>query len=295
MRSQTLDVSVMPPGAEALRWRRSPSMPCAGDVVAVRETTYTLTLLGCWGLRVDGEALHLHLREQRVLALLGLRGHQSRTVLAGLLWPDSPEARARASLRTSLMRIRQRLGAAISVRRDDVGLSEGFTVDVATLRFTLDRIEDDGREVASDPVPALQILREPDLLVGWYDDWVLAERERLRHRRVRALETLALASLDAGRAPESISFAEEAAKLEPLLESAVTLHVRALLHDGDLTAALTEYRAFRQRLDAELGVSPPQALTHLLREAKAQRLAVGDPSAVGILPPIAPVRHGRDP
>jgi DNA-binding SARP family transcriptional activator len=129
--------------------------------------------------------------------------------------------------------------------------------------------------------------------VGWYDDWVLTERERLRHRRVRALETLAAVSLDAGRSAESISFAEEAAKLEPLLESAVTLHVRALLHDGDLTAALAEYRAFRQRLDAELGVTPPRALTHLLREAKAQRLAVGEPAATRIVPRIAPARHGR--
>ena len=257
------------------------------------ETTYTLSLLGSWGLRVDGETLHLHLREQRVLALLGLRGHQSRTVLAGLLWPDSSEERARASLRTSLMRIRQRLGGAICVRRDDVGLSEGFTVDVATLRSTLDRIEDAGRDATPDLTPALQILREPDLLVGWYDDWVLTERERLRHRRVRALETLAAVSLDAGRSAESISFAEEAAKLEPLLESAVTLHVRALLHDGDLTAALAEYRAFRQRLDAELGVTPPRALTHLLREAKAQRLAVGEPAATRIVPRIAPARHGR--
>ena len=163
----------------------------------------------------------------------------------------------------------------------------------ATLRSTLDRIEGAAREVASYPSPALQILRAPDLLVGWYDDWVLAERERLRHRRVRALEALAAVRLEAGRAADSIGFAgERAARLEPLLESAVTLHVRALLLDGDLTAALAEYRAFRERLRAELGVTPPPALTDLLREAKALRSAVAPTSAAPIVPDLARVRHG---
>lgn len=260
--------------------------------MTVRATAYELSLLGSWGLRVDGETRHVHLREQRVLALLALQGRQTRNVLAGLLWPDSPEPRARANLRTSLMRIRQRLGAALCVRRDDVGLAAEFTVDVDTLRSTLDRIEETAREAASDPTAALQILRAPDLLVGWYDDWVLAERERLRHRRIRALETLAVVCLEAGRTAESIGFAEEVAGLEPLLESAATLHVRALLLDGDLTAALAEYRAFRERLRVELGVTPPPALTDLLREAKAQRSAVGPRSGAPLVPGLAPARHG---
>ena len=237
----------------------------------VETTTYELHLLGPWSLHEGGRLRRLQLREQRVLALLGLRGPQPRVSLAGLLWPDSPETRARANLRTSLMRIRRVLGDAVEIRRDDVGLSPSVSVDVDVLREYLDRVEARADEAASEPAATLRVLRCPDLLVGWYDDWVLGEREKLRHRRLRALERLGWQCLTTGRAADSISFAEEAVELEPLLETAVSLHIGALLVDGNLTAALREYRAFSERLRVELGVRPPAALGDMVRAAKAER------------------------
>jgi DNA-binding SARP family transcriptional activator len=252
------------------------------------QAEFELSLLGAWGLRSAGGVLHLHLREQRVLALLAVRGPQSRGVLAGLLWPDHPEERARASLRTSVRNIRQQLGGAVSAGRDHVGLSERVSVDVDAFRATLDRIEREPPASGSGRVSALHVLRAPELLSGWYDEWVAAEREHLRHRRVRALVTLARLSLEDGAPAESIGFAEQAAQLEPLLESAATLHIRALLLDGSLTAALAEYEAFRERLRAELGIAPPRALTELVREARAQRSTRG----AGRMSPAAPSASG---
>lgn len=230
-----------------------------------------LHLLGTWSLTVEGAARHVQIREQRLLALLGLRGPQSRVTAAGLLWPDSREDRARASLRTSLVRIRQELGDAVRTGRDQVGIDGVLSVDVDSLRTTLERVEATPREALNSRA-TLSMLRSPDLLFGWYDEWVLAERERLRHRRVRALVRLAQVSLEVGRAAEAVEFAEEAAELEPLLESAVTLLIRALLQVDDLTAALEVYRGFRDRLRLELGVSPPAALTAALRAAKERRM-----------------------
>lgn len=249
--------------------------------MAAHAVGYELHLLGAWSLRCDDRSVRLQLREQRVLAVLGLRGPQSRGALAGLLWPDSPEDRARSNLRTSLVRLRRALGEAIGTGRDDVGLSDAVAVDVTLVRSVLDMVETEPEEVAAEPVSVLRVLRAPDLLTGWYDDWVLEERDRLRHRRFRALERLARVSLAAGRPADGVGFAEEAVRLEPLLESVVSLHIRALIDDGDLSAALQEYRRFRDRIRAELGVGPPRALTEMLLSAKAERSGASAGLALG--------------
>jgi DNA-binding SARP family transcriptional activator len=89
------------------------------------------------------------------------------------------------------------------------------------------------------------------------------------------LERLARVSLDNGHPTDSVDFAVEAVRLEPLVESAVALHIRALLGDGDLSAALREYRRFRDRIRGELGVGPSRTLTELLLRAKAERSGAG--------------------
>ncbi len=232
---------------------------------------YRLRLLGGWSLHLGDRTVHLQLREQRLLAVLGLRGPQCRAVLAGLLWPESPEDRARSNLRTALLRVRREMDGAVSTVHDEVRLSESVTVDVKLMRSILDMVESVPHEAASDPVAVLRVLRAPDLLSGWDDEWVLEDRESLHQRRFRALERLARASLDDGRPTDSVDFALEAVRLEPLVESAATLHIRALLGDGDLSAALGEYRRFRDRIRNELGVAPSRDLTEMLLRAKAER------------------------
>ncbi len=234
---------------------------------------YRLRLLGSWGLQRGEHSLHLQSREQRVVAFLGLRGPQSRAALAGMLWPESPEDRARSNLRTALLRVRRELDGAVGTDYDEVRLSEAVTVDVTLLHSILDMAEAVPEEAASDPVSVLRVLRAPDLLLGWYDDWVVADRERLHQRRFRALERLAQTSLDHGRLTDSVDFAVEAVRLEPLVESATALHIRALLGEGDLSAALREYRRFRDRIRDELGVGPSRTLTEMLLRAKAERSA----------------------
>ncbi len=232
---------------------------------------YQLRLLGSWGLHCGVRSLHLQLREQRLVAALGLWGPQSRAALAGMLWPESPEDRARSNLRTALLHVRREMDGGVATQHDEVRLCDAFTVDVTLLRSILDMVESVPHEAAADPVAALRVLRGPDLLVGWYDEWVVEARERLHQRRLPALEGLARATRDDGRPTDSVDFAVEAVRLEPLVESAVELHIRALLGDGDLSAALREYRRFRDRIRGELGVAPSRALTEMLLRAKAER------------------------
>jgi hypothetical protein len=68
-----------------------------------------------------------------------------------------------------------------------------------------------------------------ELLPGWYDDWVLLEREPLRQRVLHGLEALSRHLVRAGRFAEAVEAAMVAVAVEPLRESAqralVTAHL----------------------------------------------------------------------
>jgi DNA-binding SARP family transcriptional activator len=107
-------------------------------------------------------------------------------------------------------------------------------------------------------------LLDGDLLPGWYDDWVLFERERLRQLRLHALETLALALAAEGRFAAAVEAGLAAIRTEPLRESAHRVVVRVHLAEGNLTEALRQYELCRRLFRAELGLEPSALLTDLV-------------------------------
>jgi DNA-binding SARP family transcriptional activator len=232
-----------------------------------RETTvsHELHLLGCFALFVDHVPVEVAGREQRLLALLTLRGPQTRAVLAGTLWPDSTEDRARASLRSAVMRLRRVSEDLLDIVRSRVALGGTVLTDVQRLTTYLDRVELRDRAVFDDTLLALRTLRARHLLPGWYDDWLLDDREDLHHRQIRALEALARHALEHDRPDLAVVLAEAAAMREPLLESLQAVMIRAHLMCGNPTAAIGEYRKYRSRLGRELGIRPSPALTRLVQ------------------------------
>ncbi len=94
----------------------------------------SLRLLGGWQLVDDGAELRLSHREQRLTALLGLSGERARPHVAGLLWPDSTDERALASLRRAVMQTQHARPGLLRVDRAFVGLDPEIEVDVAEVR-----------------------------------------------------------------------------------------------------------------------------------------------------------------
>jgi DNA-binding SARP family transcriptional activator len=95
-----------------------------------------------------------------------------------------------------------------------------------------------------------------DLLSGWYDDWLLADRDRLRRRALAALTaTVSLAEAH-GDGETAIRYAERARALDPLDEAAYRTLMR--LHDarGDRARALRVYHECAGVLQRDLGVEP---------------------------------------
>ncbi len=236
---------------------------------------------------------------QRLIAHLGLSGHPRREAVAGQLWPDVPDAHAHGSLRSALWRVQKAVPGLVVAIGGGLSLAPEVSVDVRELTVWAHRVlgsrahpdrsspgpgqlarGEPGRSAATDAggdpgVPEIALRGE--LLPGWYDDWVLLERERLRQLRLHALEAAAERLAAAGRYGEAIEAAGAAMATEPLRESAHRALVRVHLAEGNLAEAVASYRAFRALLADELGVEPTLQMTALVRGLCGHRPERGGP------------------
>ncbi|MEV4202873.1 AfsR/SARP family transcriptional regulator [Micromonospora globbae] len=238
-----------------------PSVPTGGRPGAV-----SLHLLGGFRLLHGDRPVVVPRGLQRVIALIGLRPGATRCQLAGLLWPDAPEERALSSLRTALWRLRQDPCCPLTVSGDTVRLDPSVRLDVDELVGTATRVRD-----GDDPRCTARALAagRHDLLPGWYDDWVLLERERLRQLRLHMLEQVAGQHLAAGRHGEALEAALEAMAAEPLRETPHRLVVRIHLAEGNAFEAVHAFYVYRDLLRRELRLEPSPAMCALLDDTLA--------------------------
>jgi DNA-binding SARP family transcriptional activator len=206
-------------------------------------TPVRLQLFGWWDLHIGDQELPLGRREQRLVALLALTGGRPRVQVAGMLWPDTTETRAMSNLRVAVWQVRHTAPALLSVDRTTLALSCDVAVDV-------DETTTYAGLAASAPASldfdeTLPLLQQGELLPGWYDDWVLFERERVEHLRMRA--------------------ARAATTIEPLHEAAHLLLVRACVASGATAEAVQHYKRYRARLVGELGIRPSPQFAELLQ------------------------------
>jgi len=200
---------------------------------------------------------------QRLVASLCLAGRPARTAIAGQLWPDLSEDHAQGSLRSALWRLQKSAPGLVESSGGALSLASAVSVDVREFREWARRVLDPCTDVGALPSPLEWFPGE--LLPGWYDDWVLFEREQLRQLRMHALEALAHKLAAAGRYGEAVQAAYAAVRVEPLRESAHRVVVRVHLAEGNVTEAVRAYENFRALLADELGVRPTTQMEDLVR------------------------------
>jgi DNA-binding SARP family transcriptional activator len=193
---------------------------------------------------------------KRLLMYVALhRQRMARKHVAGALWPDTDEGRAAGNLRSTLWRLR---GAGIDLIEADkwtLSLREDVLVDV-------ELVGDWAARLIARSAGAEDLTLSPwwpdalDLLPGWYDDWALSARERLRQRTLHALEELSRRLTAVGRCAEAVEAAMTAVIAEPLRESAQRALIEAHLAEGNLVEARRGYEVYRDLLNRELGVAP---------------------------------------
>jgi DNA-binding SARP family transcriptional activator len=228
-------------------------------------------LLGGFAVTPGAQSASLSGNAERVVAFVALHGCASRLYVAGSLWPDVPEARSLGSLRTTIWRIHRAFPGLFTGDGHVVRLSPSVRVD-------LERLEGQIHQLLHDPddsvIPDLpRLIGTGTLLPGWYDDWVIASRERLRQLYLEALDVLAERQLADGRPAQALEAALTAAAVEPLRETAHRSMMRAHLATGNVVEALRILEDFTGRLGREMGVSPSPEMRALLADALAVRRA----------------------
>lgn len=207
------------------------------------------------GARLRGleERLEPERKTAALLALLALEGAASRSRLAGLLWPETAERRARSNLRQMLHRLGP-FRAAIGTG-DPLRLADEVTVDA--------------HDAAADGV----------LLDGFdYDDcpdlkaWLEAERAARVESRAARLDAAAERLEEDGDLEGAVRLARCRARLDPDSEAAVRRLMRLLARSGDRGAALAAYRDLRTRLEEEYGVAPSDETARLAELVRAGEL-----------------------
>jgi len=245
----------------------------------------SLTMLGPWAVRLDGEPV-TGFTSNKVRALLAYlaveadRPHR-REVLAGLLWPDWPEPAARASLRNALANLRQAIGDPhaqppfLHITHETVQFNCASDCWLDVLEFTALVEADQAGESAGPRLEEAVALYRGVFLEGFslkdsppFDDWCLLTRERLHRLASTALQRLAEEYGRRGEFERACECARRGVALEPWQEEAHRQLMRLLARSGQRSAALAQYETCRRTLLAELGVAPAAETTRLYREIR---------------------------
>ncbi len=238
-----------------------------------------IRLLGGFSLTVDGTLADLPGQKDRaLLAFLVVEPAtlHRRDRLAGLLWGETAEARARDSLKHALGRLRRALGQGaemLETGRETVRANpDAFWLDVAEFE-ALTRTEE------AEELNQALALWGGELLEGLtvdepgFSDWYAGAVARLRQRADYACARY-LALMAESEDPEAvIAAARRALQLDPLGERANRLLMRGLEASGDRAQAMKAYHDFASRLRAALDVAPDAETTRIFQRISANSAA----------------------
>lgn len=224
-----------------------------------------LELLGDFRLRSEsGSLVTISARKsQAMLAYLAVKPGQlvSRDKMAGLLWSSTAPEQARQSLRQTLSTMRREL-AAVSPQKILVEEGDFLSLDASLVHCDVVEFETliaNGTAEALDPATRLYA---GDFLEGFqideekFDQWVLAERDRLHRVALRAHAQLVEQLTRSGALDEAIAAAQRSLRIDPLQESMHRTLMRLYQQSGDLLNALQQYDSCAKILRRELDVEP---------------------------------------
>src|SRR5262249_8978690 len=224
----------------------------------------------------------VRLRTRKTEALLAYLAsppgqRHSRDKLAALLWGELSQAQARSRLRETLFALRRALASAdppcLEVGSETLALTAD-AVDVDAMTFARLAQTDDPAAVAR----AVELYRG-DLVEGLafrgtaFEDWLMAERERLRELAVEALAKLLAYQRSSGDANTALRTALRLVALDPLQEVVHRTVMRLYAQLGRRDAALRQYQHCVSALQRDLGVEPEDETRRLHQDILGRRHA----------------------
>lgn len=224
-----------------------------------------LCLLGPAAVVTNGQLTPLDVRPKALALLVRLAlgdGPQDREALADLLFPGA--ANPRESLRWHLSHLRAHLPMPIEADRRTIALAA--PTDVAEFRSGAVRILSGRHEDA----PKILALYRGDLCTGLrvsasadFDSWLYVQEDDLRRLFRRATLSFAEWAVDKRRAHEALPSLLRLTEVDPYLEQAHMMLVRASEASGDADAARQAYDRYARIVRTELHAEPRPELARV--------------------------------
>ena len=224
-------------------------------------------------------------KDQELLSYLLIhrdRPH-SREALASLLWADTSTEKSKKYLRQALWHLHAALNSdhnnnVLLVDHDWLTLNpcSNLWTDVADFEHAFAGAEGiAGRQLDTEKAHALKgavSLYNDDLLPGYYQDWILFERERLQNMYLLMLDKLIVYLQFRGDYEVAQGYAATILRYDPARERThrQLMHLYSLA--GDRTSALRQYERCAQALKQELGVKPEKKTVELYERIKSDQM-----------------------
>ncbi len=255
----------------------------------------TLSLLGSFRLLRGATELRLRNRKARAaLAAIALaEGQQlTRERLAGLLWSEFPEEKARASLRQVVHEMREVLPpGTVQAERLSIALTPGvllIDIDTVVEALRLGRLDQRLLDLAG---LGERMFEGLDDLDPAFTAWIRVHRQTLQTKLLSGLEAM-LPSQDraSGKA-----VARALLNLDPTHEAACRRVMLDAALDGDVAAALRAYEALWNVLGEDFDMEPSAATQALVAEIKSGRIVPAQPApTTPSARPAPPTRRAAD-
>jgi DNA-binding SARP family transcriptional activator len=227
--------------------------------------------------------------------LLHRRYSHRREVLADVFWGEYDDSRARRCLSTALWRLRHDLEAAdlnantlLSSRSGDeinLHLEDNCWLDVAIFEEGLKQgLASPPTLMDAENIQTLETvckLYRGDLLDGFYEEWAIRERERLRLLYLNGLTSLMRHYQQQGTYDRSLTYGQRILNLDPLREEVHRAMMRLYALNGQRTLAMQQYEYCREVLMAEMGLAPMTETQVLYRQIVDGK----DPGATPVFSP----------
>lgn len=228
-------------------------------------------VLGTFEVRYKKKPITIASRPaQSLFAYLILNAGTShrREKLAGMLWPDSLEETARDNLRHALWRIRKALPPKPKIEYllvDDLSISFNASAEYWLDASALEKVSADA---SADELIVILSAYQGELLPGFYDEWVMLEREHLysifEHHMARLLSLLQ----NERRWLEILDWAERWIKLGQKPEPAYRALMSAHAAKGDMSKVAATYERCVNSL-REFGIEPSEQTRSLYERLRS--------------------------
>lgn len=240
---------------------------------------WRIELLG--GLRaLQGDRVITRFRSHKFGALLAYLAYFSnrshpREILIDTFWPEFEPGAGRNNLSTALSTLRHQLeppgvpsGTVLIADRENVQLNPASVItDVAEYNAAIRFATGSGSSTERTQNLMRGVdLYKGELLLGYYDEWIDAEREQLAGAHVQALRQLVRHRAKARDLQGALQFASRLVAANPLAEDSHRDLIRLYIATHQPSAALQQYRDLERRLQAELGSRPSAATRQIVRD-----------------------------